>query len=64
MKYVKATANVLVFDNSDVITTSNCSLNSTYTGECLLNNPGEGIICSSEMGLFDPGHGEEPGAGI
>ena len=48
MKYSKPKAEVIIFDNSDVITASGClSLNvgDQYGGECKHRDPGSGEVC-------------------
>ena len=52
--YEKALAEVVQYDDSDVI--------QTYSGYCMLANPGQGIVCTKSLGLFSGG-GDKPTIG-
>ncbi len=60
--YVKPSAEVVMYDSSDIIATQSGSSSVcvfyNYSGNCLAGNPGMGIICTERQGIFSPDNGD------
>lgn len=56
--YVKPSAEVVMYDSSDIIATQSGCLFNNYSGVCRLTNPGQGVFCGPRTGLFSPDNGD------
>lgn len=56
--YVKPSAEVVMYDSSDIIATRSGCLFNNYSGRCWFGDSGQGFICGQRMGVLSPDNGD------